>query len=40
MRIKFLANGIMDKFGKTGDRDYHMLVINPAYWLMKHYHTL
>jgi hypothetical protein len=30
MRIKFLANGIMDKFGKTGDRDYHMLVINTS----------
>ena len=40
MRIKFLANGTLAQFGKTGEKNHHMLVINPAYWLMKHYHTL
>jgi len=40
MRIKFLANGILDDFDPTGSGTDGIMVINPAYWMMKHYHTL
>jgi len=43
MRIKFLTNGPVQNFGSNtralNDTEYR-IVVNPAYFMMKHYHTL
>ena len=37
MRIKFLANG---PIGTLGIKPHYRIYINPAYFMLKHYHTL
>ena len=39
MRIKFLANGPLQDVGGP-EKERYRLTVNPAYFMLKHYHTL